>query len=191
MRGASVGPAVITPLYACSDPLQVGASIETNDTSLIPAAVAAAAAADVTFIVIGDDAGAVGKGTCSEMSDVSSCSCTAGTVENPPSPAPSRRQADTVDIPGSQLQLVDAVLKGSSAPVVVILLHCRPATFGAGPQAVTGPYNGLLVRAHCERRRRRLSPPHWPCPRSPRRVASRQSSRRGGPGRRVGARCST
>lgn len=54
-------------------------------------------------------------------------------------------QADTVDVPGSQLQLVDAVLRGSSAPVVVILLHCRPATFGAGPQAVTGPYNGLLV----------------------------------------------
>ena len=71
LRGASVRLAAIVLLSACSHPPQVGASIETNDTSLIPAAVAAAAAADVTFIVIGDDAGAVGKGTCSEMSDVS------------------------------------------------------------------------------------------------------------------------
>ncbi len=51
--------------------MQAGASIETNDTSLIPAAVAAAAACDIAIIVVGDDAGSVGKGTCSEMSDVS------------------------------------------------------------------------------------------------------------------------
>jgi hypothetical protein len=61
-------------------------------------------------------------------------------------PLPSAAQADAVDIPGSQLQLINAVLAGTQTPVVVVLLHCRPATFGAGPQAVTGPYNGLLVR---------------------------------------------
>jgi beta-glucosidase len=51
--------------------------------------------------------------------------------------------ADSLDLPGGQLQLLSA-LAATGVPLVVVLIHGRPATFGAGPQAVTGPNNGLL-----------------------------------------------
>jgi hypothetical protein len=51
--------------------------------------------------------------------------------------------ADSLDLPGAQLQLLSA-LAATGVPIVVVLIHGRPATFGAGPQAITGPNNGLL-----------------------------------------------
>ena len=101
-----------------------GAEIQSYDESGIPAAVASAAAADVTVVVVGDST-EISTGSCSEMSD-----------------------ADTTDLPGSQLALIAAVLNATAKPVVVVLLNCRPATFGAGPFSEFGPNNALLERLH-------------------------------------------
>ncbi len=100
-----------------------GASI-TNaaDESGIPAAVAAAQAAQLVIAVVGDTAAGFGKGTCAEGID-----------------------ADTIDLPGSQLALLGA-LAGGSTPLVVVGVHGRPFTLGAGPTAPTGANNGLLSR---------------------------------------------
>lgn len=99
----------------------VGANIDDHNLSGIPAAVAAAQAADVAIVAVGDSI-PIGKGSCSEMSD-----------------------ADTIDLPGSQLDLLNAVA-ATGKPVVVVLFNCRPATFGAGPFSAFGPNNALLAR---------------------------------------------
>ena len=99
----------------------VGGNIDDHNVSGIPAAVAAALAADVAIIAVGDSI-PIGKGSCSEMSD-----------------------ADTIDLPGSQLDLLSAVA-ATGKPVVVVLFNCRPATFGAGPFSAFGPNNALLAR---------------------------------------------
>ena len=52
--------------------------------------------------------------------------------------------ADTIDLPGGQLALLAALTSQSTTPVVVVLIHGRPATFGAGPFSVYGPNNALL-----------------------------------------------
>ena len=96
-----------------------GASIDTYDESGIAAAVAAAAAADVAIIAVGDSI-PIGKGSCSEMHD-----------------------SDTVDLPGSQLALIAAVAN-LSKPLIIVLFNCRPTTFGAGPFAKYGANNALL-----------------------------------------------
>ena len=96
-----------------------GASIDTYDESGIPAAVAAAAAADVAIIAVGDSI-PIRKGSCTEGHD-----------------------ADTVDLPGSQLALLAAVA-ALGKPLVVVLFNCRPTTFGAGPFARWGANNALL-----------------------------------------------
>ena len=98
-----------------------GASITTYNESGIAAAVAAATASDITIVAVGDSID-INTGSCSEMSD-----------------------ADTVDLPGSQLALLDA-LSATGRPLVVVLFNCRPATFGAGPFSRYGPYNALLER---------------------------------------------
>ena len=92
------------------------------DVSGIPAAAAAAAAAQLVIAVVGDTAAGFGKGTCAEGID-----------------------ADTVDLPGSQLALLSA-LAGGGTPLVVVGVHGRPFTLGAGPTAPTGANNGLLAR---------------------------------------------
>jgi beta-glucosidase len=99
----------------------VGGNIDDHNVSGIAAAVAAAAAADVTIVAVGDSI-PIGKGSCSEMSD-----------------------ADTIDLPGSQLDLLSAVA-ATLKPVVVVMFNCRPATFGAGPFSSFGPNNALLAR---------------------------------------------
>lgn len=53
--------------------------------------------------------------------------------------------ADTLDLPGGQLALLDAVAD-TGTPVILVLMNGRPATFGAGPFAATGPNNELLQR---------------------------------------------
>jgi hypothetical protein len=99
----------------------VGGNIDDHNLSGIPAALAAAAAADVVVVAVGDSI-PIGSGSCSEMSD-----------------------ADTIDLPGSQLDLL-AALAATGKPVVVVLFNCRPATFGAGPFSSFGPNNALLGR---------------------------------------------
>ena len=105
-----------------------GANITSYETSDFPSAVAAACAADAAVAVVGDNNGGYSTGTCDEGID-----------------------SDTLDLPGGQLALLDAVSAGIAAgcphvPLVVVLLNGRPATFGAGPFAATGANNALLAR---------------------------------------------
>jgi beta-glucosidase len=100
-----------------------GANItDAGDESGIPAALAAAAAAQVVIAVVGDTAAGFGKGTCAEGID-----------------------ADTIDLPGSQLALLKA-LADAGAPLVVVGVHGRPFTLGAGPTSRFGANNALLAR---------------------------------------------
>ncbi len=75
-------------------------------TDLIPAAVAAARAADVAVVCVGDLAGLFNTGTVGEGSD-----------------------ADSLDLPGVQQQLLEAVV-ASGTPVVVVLSSGRPYNLG-------------------------------------------------------------
>jgi beta-glucosidase len=99
-----------------------GAYWTSYNDSLLEAAVEGAKAADVVIAVVGDSEASYGHGTCAEGID-----------------------ADTLDLPGGQLALLDAVVS-TGVPVVAVLINGRPATFGAGPFALTGPNNALLKR---------------------------------------------
>lgn len=76
---------------------------------LIPAAVAAAAAADVAIVAVGDS-----MASCGEWAD-----------------------RDSLDLPGGQLALLEA-LANTSTPLVVVLVNGRAASFG--------PANALLTK---------------------------------------------
>jgi beta-glucosidase len=75
-------------------------------TDLIASAVAAAKAADVAVVCLGDLAGLFQTGTVGEGSD-----------------------ADSLDLPGVQQQLLDAVV-ATGTPVVVVLVSGRPYNLG-------------------------------------------------------------
>ncbi len=75
-------------------------------TDLIPEAVAAATAADVAVLCLGDLSGIFQTGTVGEGSDV-----------------------DSLELPGVQQQLLDAVLE-TGTPVVVVLSSGRPYNLG-------------------------------------------------------------
>jgi beta-glucosidase-like glycosyl hydrolase len=75
-------------------------------TDLIPAAVACARAADVVVVCVGDLAGLFQTGTVGEGSD-----------------------ADSLDLPGVQQQLLEAVV-ATHKPVVVVLTSGRPYNLG-------------------------------------------------------------
>ncbi|MFD3443346.1 glycoside hydrolase family 3 N-terminal domain-containing protein [Microbacteriaceae bacterium 4G12] len=79
-----------------------GAAVEGDDRSGIPAAVAEAERADVAVVVVGDRAGLFGRGTVGEGND-----------------------AESLDLPGVQRELVQAV-QATGTPVVVVLLTGRP-----------------------------------------------------------------
>ncbi|MHC9045547.1 beta-xylosidase/alpha-l-arabinosidase [Microbacterium saperdae] len=79
-----------------------GCAVEGEDRSGFPAAVADAAAADIAIVVIGDRAGLFGRGTVGEGNDV-----------------------DSLELPGVQRELVEAVV-ATGTPVVVIALTGRP-----------------------------------------------------------------
>ncbi|WP_129337466.1 beta-glucosidase family protein [Cellulomonas endophytica] len=83
-----------------------GCTVEGDDTSGFADAVAAAAAADVAVVVVGDQAGLFGRGTVGEGND-----------------------CDTLELPGVQRALVEAVV-GSGTPVVMVLLTGRPYAVG-------------------------------------------------------------
>jgi Beta-glucosidase-related glycosidases len=83
-----------------------GTSISGGETDGIPAAVDAARAADVVILALGDRAGLFGRGTSGEGCDV-----------------------ESLDLPGAQAQLLDAVLDAGT-PVVLTLLAGRPYHLG-------------------------------------------------------------
>ena len=80
----------------------VGGEVEGEDRSGFPAAVAAADEADVAIVVVGDRAGLFGRGTVGEGNDV-----------------------DSLELPGVQRALVEAVV-ATGTPVVVVALTGRP-----------------------------------------------------------------
>lgn len=84
----------------------VGTTISGGETDGIAAAVAAAQAADVVILALGDRAGLFGRGTSGEGCDV-----------------------ESLDLPGAQAALLDAVLD-TGTPVVVTLLAGRPYFLG-------------------------------------------------------------
>jgi beta-glucosidase-like glycosyl hydrolase len=79
-----------------------GCSVEGDDRSGFPAAVAEAERADVAVLVVGDRAGLFGRGTVGEGND-----------------------AESLDLPGVQRELVEAV-QATGTPVVMVLLTGRP-----------------------------------------------------------------
>ena len=84
-----------------------GCPVQEPDTSGIAEAVRTAQDADVVLAVLGDRAGLFGRGTSGEGCD-----------------------ADDLQLPGSQAQLLDALLD-TGKPVVVVLLTGRPYALGA------------------------------------------------------------
>jgi beta-glucosidase-like glycosyl hydrolase len=83
-----------------------GCSVEGEDMSGFAEAVAAARGADVAVVVVGDQAGLFGRGTVGEGND-----------------------ADSLELPGVQRQLVEALL-AAGTPVVMVLLTGRPYAIG-------------------------------------------------------------
>jgi beta-glucosidase len=80
----------------------VGCAVDDDDRSGFEAAVAAATAAEVAVLVMGDQAGLFGRGTVGEGCD-----------------------RDDLELPGVQRQLVEAVL-ATGTPTVLVLLTGRP-----------------------------------------------------------------
>ena len=79
-----------------------GCAVEGDDVSGFPEALAAARGADVVVAVVGDQAGLFGRGTVGEGND-----------------------AESLDLPGVQRELVEALV-ATGVPVVLVLLTGRP-----------------------------------------------------------------
>ena len=86
--------------------LEPGTTISGGETDGIPAAVAAARAADIAIVALGDRAGLFGRGTSGEGCDVGDLS-----------------------LPGAQRRLLDAII-ATGTPTVVVLLAGRPYALG-------------------------------------------------------------
>ncbi|MCC2307860.1 glycoside hydrolase family 3 N-terminal domain-containing protein [Cellulomonas chengniuliangii] len=83
-----------------------GCTVEGTDTSGFQEAVDAANAADVTVVVVGDQAGLFGRGTVGEGND-----------------------CESLDLPGAQRELVEALV-ATGKPVVMVLITGRPYAIG-------------------------------------------------------------
>ena len=83
-----------------------GCRVEGDDESGIGEAAAAASAADLAIVVVGDQAGLFGRGTVGEGND-----------------------SESLELPGVQRRLVDAVV-ATGTPVVLVLLTGRPYAIG-------------------------------------------------------------
>jgi beta-glucosidase len=103
---ASVLDALRTELPATAITHARGADVDTDDTSGFAEAVAAARDAELCVAVVGDRAGLFGRGTSGEGCD-----------------------ADSLDLPGVQRELVEALLE-TGTPVVLVLLTGRPYAVG-------------------------------------------------------------
>ncbi|MET0853524.1 MAG: glycoside hydrolase family 3 N-terminal domain-containing protein, partial [Microterricola sp.] len=85
----------------------LGTSVDGGETDGIADAVAAAASADIVVLALGDRAGLFGRGTSGEGCDV-----------------------ESLELPGAQQQLVDAVV-ATGTPSVMTLLTGRPYAIGS------------------------------------------------------------
>jgi beta-glucosidase len=83
-----------------------GCTVEDADDSGFAAAVDAAASAELAIVVVGDQAGLFGRGTVGEGND-----------------------AESLELPGVQRRLVEAVL-ATGTPVVMVLITGRPYAIG-------------------------------------------------------------
>ncbi|MEV8214320.1 glycoside hydrolase family 3 N-terminal domain-containing protein [Leifsonia sp. NPDC077715] len=92
-----------------------GCDVEGDDRSGIPAAVAAASAAEVAVVIVGDRAGLFGRGTVGEGNDV-----------------------ESLELPGIQRELVERVV-ATGTPVVLVVLSGRPYAIGWAVEGVTAP----------------------------------------------------
>jgi beta-glucosidase len=99
---ASVLDALRAELPAAAITHVRGADVDTRDTTGFADAVAAARDAELCVAVVGDRAGLFGRGTSGEGCD-----------------------ADSLDLPGVQRELVEALLE-TGTPVVLVLLTGRP-----------------------------------------------------------------
>ena len=86
-----------------------GTSVDGGETDEFEDALAAAQAADVVVLALGDRAGLFGRGTSGEGCD-----------------------AETLALPGAQQELLDAVI-ATGTPVVVVMLAGRPYALGEAP----------------------------------------------------------
>lgn len=103
-----------TELTDASIDVVAGCDVTGDDASGIPAAVAAARAADVALVVVGDRAGLFGRGTVGEGNDV-----------------------EDLELPGVQRRLVEEIVS-TGVPTVMVVLSGRPYAIGwalAGPEA--------------------------------------------------------
>ena len=116
-----------------------GTTVDGGELDGIPAAVAAARDADVVVLALGDRAGLFGRGTSGEGCD-----------------------APSLELPGAQQALLDAVL-ASGTPTVVTLLSGPPLRAGLGGDRRGGDRADLLPRRGGHRRdRRRAQRPREP-----------------------------
>ncbi|WP_173921491.1 glycoside hydrolase family 3 N-terminal domain-containing protein [Agromyces sp. Marseille-P2726] len=92
----------------------VGTTVDGGETDGLADAAALAASADVVVLALGDRAGLFGRGTSGEGCD-----------------------AETLDLPGAQQQLVDAVLD-TGTPTVLALLAGRPYALGRAVSEAAG-----------------------------------------------------
>ena len=115
----SLAAAVSASGFAASVAVERGANVSDDDEAGFPAALAAARAADVVILAVGDDLASSAEGG----------------------------DRDDLDLPGGQTALLRALVAANlTAPIIVVLVNGRTATFGAsdGNAALRG-VSGLLV----------------------------------------------
>lgn len=98
----TVAEALRTDLPETEIVVAQGCAVEGDDRKGFAEALSAAAGADVAVVVVGDHAGLFGRGTVGEGNDV-----------------------ESLDLPGVQRELVEAV-RATGTPVVVVLVTGRP-----------------------------------------------------------------
>lgn len=98
-----------------------GTSVDGGETDGIPAAVAAAERAELVVLALGDRAGLFGRGTSGEGCD-----------------------AESLQLPGAQQALLDALL-ATSTSVIVVLLAGRPYALGSAPERAAGILEAFFV----------------------------------------------
>jgi beta-glucosidase len=92
-----------------------GCTVEGDDASGIPEAVAAAREADVAIVVVGDRAGLFGRGTVGEGNDV-----------------------EDLELPGLQRRLAEEVVK-TGVPTIMVVLSGRPYAIGWALSGASAP----------------------------------------------------
>ncbi|MET4052524.1 beta-glucosidase-like glycosyl hydrolase [Frigoribacterium sp. PvP054] len=111
----TVADALRAELPAAEVVVEGGCDVEGDDRSRIAAAVEAARASEVAIVVVGDRAGLFGRGTVGEGNDV-----------------------ESLELPGVQRELVEAVVATGTSTVVVVLSG-RPYAVGWAISGASAP----------------------------------------------------